>query len=198
MQKLLLALCSLSSSYRVAGRQARADDSSLGVDDGDVVKLEVTCSDALADCKGSYVYGEVIGQILEETADFQFATAHLELTAGLYAYGVTGDEDGNLYDNGLVVVHCEEVCVESLVVYGMILYFVKKRGDLGAVYIEVNDVAIRGVGEGLELFCVYCERDVLNAVAINYARHLALAAYLAHVSFAAYGSLGTGDGKMFH
>ena len=195
----MLVLClsalgslTLGSCNSVACRQAGDDDGSLGVDNADVVKLEVTGSNTLADCKRSYVYGEVVGKILEKTADFKFAAAYLKLTTGLYACRVTADENGNLNNDGLGVVHCQEVSVESLVVYGVILNLVKECGVFLAVYVQVNNVAVRSVGKSLQSLGVYAEGYVLYAVAINHARHFALAAYLAHVSFAAGSSLGTG------
>ena len=110
MQRLLGSL--FCCSHGVAGGQAGADDSSLGVHDCNLVELKVTCGDAFADCKGSYVNSQVIGQILEQTADAQFATADLELTTSLYTNGVTGDDNGNLYIDALktddfVYVHVE-------------------------------------------------------------------------------------------
>ena len=191
----MLSLCflrSLGSCNCIACRQAGYDNGSLGVDKADVVKLEVAGSDALADCQGSHIHGEVVGQVLEKTADFQFATAYLKFTAGFYACRVAADEHGNFYYDGLGVVHCQEVCVKSLVVDGVILYLMQEGSIFLAVYVQVNDVAVRGVGESFQILGVNAEGYVLCAVAINHARHFALAAYLAHVSFAAGSSLGTG------
>ena len=193
----LAAFC-VSSSHSVAGGLAGADDGGLGVHDGDVIELEVTCGYAFADCKRSYIYSEVIGEILKQAADFEFATAYLELTAGAYAHGVTGDYYGNLYNDGLLVVYSKKVGVKSVVLNGMILNLVEECGELGTVYVEIYDVAVRGVGEGLESLCIDTECGVFDAVAINYARHLAFAANLADVSFAAKVPLGTGESQMFH
>ena len=88
--------------------------------------------------------------------------------------------------------------MKGLVGYRVILNLVQKGGKFLTVNIEVNDVAIGGVGKVLELFLIYCERDVLNTVAINNARDFAGSANLAHVSFTSNGPLGTGDSQMFH
>ncbi len=88
--------------------------------------------------------------------------------------------------------------MKSPVGYGVILNLVQEGGKFLPVNIEVDDVAIGGVGKALELFLIYCERDVLNAVAINNSRDFAGSAYLTHVSLTSNGPLGTGDSQMFH
>jgi hypothetical protein len=85
--------------------------------------------------------------------------------------------DGHVDGDRLLVIHCEEVDVEAIVLYGMELQLVKDHGVVVlSVEGEVDDVGIRSGKETLEVFLVDGEENVLDTVSIKIARYEALLA----------------------
>ena len=84
----------------------------------------------------------------------------------------------NLDGHWLGLTYCEEVYVESLVRYRMILYLVKNRIHLHAVIeFEVNNVRIRSMGDFLEILCIDSEEYILDTESIDVAWNLSCSAY---------------------
>ena len=98
-----------------------------------------------------------------------------EIHFGLQAES-SGDDDRNADCDGLLVIDCEEVYMETLVGDGMPLQLVEHCLILLLTEVEVDDESLGSIGSCLKLLCVYCEDDILDAVAIKIAGNEALAA----------------------
>lgn len=138
--------------------------------------MEVAGVDLLADLKSGHIDRNFVRKVGHKGAHFELANGNDEFAAELYAFGVTGDIDRNLDCDRLGVAYCEEVHVERLVGYRVPLRLVKNCAMLFAVVEDdVDDVSCRGVGKVLKVCCIYSEDDVLYAVAVEVARHEAVA-----------------------
>ena len=90
---------------------------------------------------------------------------------------MTGDHDGNLDGDGLLLRDDKEVDMEAVVLDRMELELMDDGCvSLSVVKLDVDDVGGGSVGDSLEVLVRDCEKDVLNALAIEVARNKTLLA----------------------
>ena len=90
---------------------------------------------------------------------------------------MTADNHRNADGYRLVLGNCEEISVEAVILYRMILELVTDGGiGLAVVQLDVDDVGCRSVGDALEIPLLHCEKDILHSLSIEVARNEALPA----------------------
>ena len=87
----------------------------------------------------------------------------------------------NLDSHWLVLSYEEEVYVERLVSYRVILYLVKHCINVSSIReLKVDDVRVWSVSDSLEILCVDSEEDVLHTESIDVTWNESLSANCLH------------------
>ena len=173
LEVLLGSFCCLSGcsgSGSVAGSLDHADNRVGLGDDRKSVVAEVACADLLVESEGSDVDRKDVGEVLLESADLELAESLPELTSLLYTDSVTGNLDGDFNHYRLVLGNLEEIYVEAVVLDRMELELVYGCGVFFAVVeYDVDDVGCGVTEKSAKLFGSYCEKNVVDSLAIEVA-----------------------------
>ena len=138
-----------------------------------------------------------LGQVLDQRAHGHLAGRQNELTAHLHTGGVAGQAHGNGDRHGLACGDAVEVEVEDLLTHGVELRLAQHGLHLLALEVELHEVGVGGVDQGLDLAGVNREVDGL-AVATHDAGYEALAADGLGGLLAEVGTLNSLYGYGFH
>lgn len=167
---MTLFCCRSVGSSDVARALHTAYDHILVGEDSDVVIFEVTGFDLLVEPDIGDVNRNIVGKVLHKSADTQFTGNLIEFSTLLGADCMAGNDDGDLYCDGLLLIDGEEIHVEAVVFHRMPLKLVENCGiGLAIVKREVDDVSLGCVGHSLEFLLVNSEKYVLDTVAVKIA-----------------------------
>ena len=151
---LLLGSGSGGSSSRNSStsRLNTSNNSTLGVEDLEVVVVEISNFDNLTETEGGDVNIEDVGQVGDETLNVEFTHLNLKFTTSLNAFGVTNNAEGYTDCYRLLGEDLKEVDVEDVVGNGMELNVLEDNLHGLAIDGQVDDVDIGGVYKTTEIY----------------------------------------------
>jgi hypothetical protein len=147
-----------------------ADNGVFGVDEFDAIVVEVADLESLAKAEVVDVNDYAFGDVGVDSFNFELLHRESQFTTGFNTFGVAFELNGNVNNDGFLVVDFEEVHVEHGVFYGVELYFAKYGFASFTVDVEFNDEYVGSIEKFANVVGVNLEvgGDEATAVAYGY------------------------------
>ncbi len=142
---LFTGCCSCGGTTCGAGELNGAYDGFLGGNHFEAGEVEFANLEGLAEAEVVDVDNQTFGYFGIYSLYLDLLHGEGELTTSLHTFGVTFELHGNGDDNGLGIVHFEEVNVEDVVLYGVELHFAENSHFLLAVQVKFDCEDVGGI-----------------------------------------------------
>lgn len=161
-----MLLCGGSSATSGTCELYGADDGVLGVDELEVVIVEVADLQSLAQTEVVNIDDNALGDLGVDSLNLELLHREGELTASLNAFGVAFNLDWYLDDDGLGVVDLKQVDVEESILYGLELQVLDDSHALYAVKLKLDGEHVGSIDELADSLGAYSEVGGDDALAV--------------------------------
>ena len=164
----------------------------------DVVILEVSYEDALAQAEGRYVNDDLVGKVLHRGADAYFTLAEDQFTALLYTFRVAGQAHRNVDRDRFAGNYVVEVDVQYVIFDGMVLHFAHYAYLFLAFDVELHQVGLRRIDQRVLPLWRPPRSETRFATAVDRAGNHPLFADVFALFFAEISAFHAGNFDCFH